>query len=398
MRALFIGSYPNDVEPYRSVFFRQLIHGFADMGVECHVISCVSYTLYRGRSGDIPKFRTETTPSGATVKVYYPHIVTYSAKKIGSWNTIHLTQAAIEQAVIKQVKKIGLDFDFVYGHFFIGGGLTAAKVGRRFGIPAYIAYGECNFDTEVRNKIGDITKKHMEGVRGIISVSGANCAELERRGFAEDIPVLLSVNSVNNSVFYPKDKLECRRKLGIDPDDFIVGFVGYFIERKGPHRLLDACRNIEGVKLAFAGRGENAPKGENVVFCRSLLHEEVADFLGAVDVFALPTLNEGCCNAVVEAMACGKAIISSDLPFNHDVLNSENSILVDPRNIGEIESAVRLLYSDPELSARLSENALRDARELTIPIRARNILNFIEKTCGAKNKDVENKEISAESH
>ena len=84
MRALFIGSYPNDVEPYRSVFFRQLIHGFADMGVECHVISCVSYTLYRGRSGDIPKFRTETTPSGATVKVYYPHIVTYSAKKIGS--------------------------------------------------------------------------------------------------------------------------------------------------------------------------------------------------------------------------------------------------------------------------------------------------------------------------
>lgn len=390
MRALFIGSYPNDVEPYRSVFFRQLIHGFADMGVECHVISCVSYTLYRGRSGDIPKFRTETTEGGAQVKVYYPHIITYSAKKIGSWNTIHLTQAAIEHAVIKQVKKLDLHFDFVYGHFFIGGGLTAAKVGRKFGIPAYIAYGECNFDTEVRNKIGDITKEHMEGVKGIISVSGANCAELKKRGFADDIPVLLSVNSVNTHVFHPKDKSECRRKLGLPQDDFIVGFVGYFIERKGPGRLLDACRNIEGVKLAFAGRGANEPSGDNVVFCRSLLHEEVADFLGAVDVFALPTLNEGCCNAVVEAMACGKAIISSDLPFNHDVLNCNNAVLVDPLNIVEIENAVRGLYSDPDLRQRLASAALNDAEGLTIPKRAKNILDFIEKTCGAKIENVEN--------
>lgn len=380
MRALFIGSYPNSADPHRSVFFRELIYQFARLGVECTVISPLSVTKYRRRALQIPTSDCERLDGGETVCVYRPRMISYSAKKIGRWNTIHLTQRSIDRAVLRKVKTLDTKFDFVYGHFFLGGGLTAAWLGRMLGIPAYIAYGECSFDTEVRNKYGDISPREMEGVHGIISVSSANSADLHSRGFADGIPVCLALNAVDTKIFHVRDREACREKFGFSKDDFIVGFVGGFIERKGPVRIMEACRDLEGVKLAFAGKGEQKPSGEQVVFCDSLKHEDIADFLNAVDVFALPTLHEGCCNAVVEAMSCGKAIVSSDLPFNHDILNPQNAILVDPRDVGQIREAIRKLRDDAALRSRLAKQALKDAEKLTIDQRARNILDFIRRT------------------
>lgn len=380
MKGLFIGSYPNPVEPYRSVFFRELIYQMAETGVDVTVISCVSVTAYKGKVREIPEFEVEVLPSGKTVKVYRPRIVTYSAKKIGKWNTVRLTQKSIENAVIKQIKKIDEHFDFFYGHFFLGGGLTAAKAGSYFNIPSYIAYGECDFNTEVYNKYGDIKREQMESVKGIIAVSSANKRDVETRDFARDIPVLLCVNSINEKIFMPKDKADCRKKFGFTSEDFIVGFVGYFIHRKGPDRVLKACEGLDDVKLAFAGKGELEPKGDNVIFAQPLKHEEVADFLGAIDVFILPTLNEGCCNAVVEALACGRPIISSDLPFNHDVLNENNSILIDPNDIDMIRKSIVELKNDKNKCMQMSINALKTAEELTLKRRAENIFNFINDT------------------
>lgn len=380
MRALFIGSYPNSVDPSRSVFFRELIYQFARMGVDCTVVSPLSVTKYGFRAKEIPTKECEAVHDNISVSVYRPRMLSYSAKQIGRWNTIHLTQKSIDDAVIRQVKKLDTKFDFVYGHFFLGGGLTAAKVGRMLGIPAYIAYGECSFDTEVRNKYGDIRPEQLRGVHGIISVSSANSDDLESRGLASGIPVCLALNAVNSSVFSVKDNKHCRDKFGFSKDDFIVGFVGGFIERKGPERIVEACNGLDGVKLAFAGKGENKPSGENVVFCESLKHDDVADFLNAIDVFVLPTLNEGCCNAIIEAMSCGKAIVSSDLPFNHDVLNTNNSILVDPQDIGQIREAILKLREDSILRNTLAKQALHDAQSLTIDQRANKILKFIQET------------------
>ncbi len=377
MKALFIGSYPNPVEPFRSVFFRELIYEMAKQGIECTVISCVSITAYRSKIFQIPEYSVETLENGVKIEVYRPHIITYSAKKIGKWNTMSLTQKSIESKVLKLVKKINKTFDFVYGHFFLGGGLTAAKVGQKFKIPAYIAYGECNFETEVSNKY-IIKKEEMKGVRGIVAVSSYNKKDIEKREFSKDIPVLLSNNSINEKVFHIKDKEKCREELGLSKNDFIVGFVGYFIERKGPERVLEACSSLEKVKLAFVGKGENRPEGENVIFCKSLSHEKIVDFLNAIDVFVLPTKNEGCCNAVIEAMACGKAIISSDLPFNHDILNNNNAILINPMDINAIRQAVIKLRDNKELRKKIGIQALKDSSRLTISYRANNILEFIK--------------------
>ena len=90
---------------------------------------------------------------------------------------------------------------------------------------------------------------------------------------------------------------------------------------------------------------------------------------------------EGCPNSVIEAMACGLPIISSDLPFNYDILDSSNSILVDPMDVNEIANAIITLKEDETLRSKLSKGAIKKVSELTIEKRVSKILNFIREKC-----------------
>ena len=91
----------------------------------------------------------------------------------------------------------------------------------------------------------------------------------------------------------------------------------------------------------------------------------------------LPTLAEGCCNAIIEAMACGLPIISSDLQFNDDILNEKNSIRIDSNNIDQIADAIRYLKDNPKVRETMSAASLEKAKELDIKNRAKKIIQFI---------------------
>ena len=67
---LFIGIYPNPVDPYRNVFFQNLIFSLADQGVDCTVIMPVSVTHYKGKTKQIPLQDVHTTKGGNKVRVY----------------------------------------------------------------------------------------------------------------------------------------------------------------------------------------------------------------------------------------------------------------------------------------------------------------------------------------
>ena len=376
-KALFIGMYPNEVNKYRNVFFQNLIFAIADMGIECTVISPVPVTKYRGRIKEIPKKTIHKTLNSNAVTVYYPRYISVSSKQIGPYNTEVLSERLFENAAIKVAKRLKCDFDFVYGHFVLYGGLAAIKIGNLLNIPSFFAYGECDFRTEVGNTYGLPSKKEIEGLRGVVSVSTKNTNELNELGFIGNTPVITAPNSTDLSLFRKMPKDDCRKKLGMPEDKYIVGFVGGFIERKGDKRLLEAVNQLDDTYVAFAGRGEDKPSGDRVVFCQAMEHNDIPVFLNAVDVFVLPTLAEGSCNAIVEAMACSLPIISSDLPFNDDVLDNENSIRIDPMNIDQIEAAIEKVR-DIKTRKVMGANAFSTAQEFSIQNRAIKILHFID--------------------
>ena len=183
-------------------------------------------------------------------------------------------------------------------------------------------------------------------------------------------------------MFRKLDKLECREKLGIPSHVFIIAFVGAYKTNKGADRLSEAIKLISGqtVYSFFIGSGNVAPSAPNMLFEGRLLQHQIPIYLNAADVFVLPTLAEGCCNAILEAMACGLPIISSNLPFNWDILNDKNSILIDPNNINQIADAIQRLRDSPKLRSEMSEEALKTVRDLTIDKRAKRILDFINNT------------------
>lgn len=374
---LFVGMYPNDIDQFRNVFFRNLIFAIADQGIKCVVISPVSLTKYGFEIFRIPQVEIQRTNKGAEIEVYYPRYVSLSAKNIFGYNTCKATEYLFEHCALKTAAKLDNTFDCVYGHFILLGGLAAVRVGRALKIPSFIAYGECDYHSEVGCKYGVPSEEQLENLTGIISVSSKNTLELEKVGVSKDKPVLTAPNSVDMTLFYPMDKNECRKKLNLPIDKFIVGFVGYFKERKGDKRLLEAANQLDEVYLAYAGSGEKPPASEKVLFCEALNHEDIPIFLNAIDVFCLPTLNEGSCNALVEAAACGCPIISSDMSFNDDFLNDENSIRINPNNVNEIRNAISILYENERLRERLAKRIVKDCQLFSIENRAKKILKFM---------------------
>ena len=132
------------------------------------------------------------------------------------------------------------------------------------------------------------------------------------------------------------------------------------------------------IKALFLGRGPLKANYVGTLSEKTVPHSELPEYLCCADVFVLPTLNEGCSNAVIEALACGLPVISSNLEFNYDLLNSSNSILIDPENVDEIAAAIKLLKDDGKLMNRLRYNILKNPNN-SLEKRAKTILQIITK-------------------
>ena len=378
---LFIGWYPNPVEQYKNVFFQNLVFALSDAGNDCTVISPVSYMRYTKKITIIPKETYQITPGNTKVKVYYPRVFSASSKQIGSFNTEIITEKWFEDGALRIAKKLNREkecFDAVYGHFFLYGGLAAIKIGRFLNIPSFVAFGECDYESQVQATYGDLKIKDIEGLSGVISVSTKNAKKLDELGIFGNIPKIIAPNAVDHNLFKKLNKEACRKKFGLPLDKLIVGFVGGFIERKGDKRLLEAVNQIEDVYLAYAGVGNEPPSGARVLFCKPLRHEEVPVLLNAIDIFCLPTLSEGSCNAVAEALSCGVPVISSNLEFNDDVLNDSNSIRINPNSVDEIKDAINLLKNDREIRNSIAKAGYARAQTLAIEQRAKIIADFME--------------------
>ena len=271
--------------------------------------------------------------------------------------------------------------DVCYGHFWRNGYYAVPFV-KANKIPLFVATGEGDL-RKYAPVLTSVGYKEMKNyLNGVISVSSNNRNISKELGLLDGKDCLVAPNAIDNNLFYKKERSMLRQKYGLSQEDFIVAFVGAFNNRKGPQRVSAAIEKVGGVKSFFiGGQGESEliePNCEGILFKGRLTHDTIPDYLNMADVFVLPTLNEGCCNAVVEALACGLPVVSSNRPFNYDVLNESNSIMVDPTSVDEIAAAIKELKENKEKRQQLEEGALKTAEELTIDQRAEKILKFME--------------------
>ena len=359
-------------------FVEQLVVTLIDSGVDCDVVVPRSITQNVIRKTTLPpKIYQAITPKNNKYQVYFPRHITVSSID-GALGGIFakINYLTFAGAVKKVVKKYGINPDIFYGHFFYPGGLTAAELSAVYNRPYFVACGE-NYFTSLDKMGSNWVKDKLKNISGVIAVSSNNKNELIKRGYVREEKVGVFINSIDSNMFYPRDKLEMRQKYNFDKDAFIVCFVGRFADVKGPKRLSAALDQIDEVNSIFLGSGSNYPDCSNILYCGAVSHDQVPEYLSLSDVFVLPTLAEGCCNAIIEAMACGLPIISSNLPFNDDILDDSCSIRIDPTDIDAIRNAIVYLKDNKGERLKMAAAALAKAGGLSIGKRAENILRFI---------------------
>lgn len=358
-------------------FVGELIRTIADTGALCTVIAPQSIMKRVVRKG---KFRSrywiDYTTDGHQIEVYQPYSLSFSNIKVGEYS---LSGLCSKRAIVKQFKTIDKQFDVLYAHFW-GSGIVAGELANMCNTPFVVATGESSILVN-QSYPKQYIEKRLKKLAGVIAVSTKNKEESLALGLGIEKPFAIVPNAVDTSKFKVLDKQKVRHQLSISAATFVIGFVGAFIERKGPLRLLKAIQELgdDDIKVLFIGGGDPIVD-KSVIFSGKLNHTEIPNYLNACDVFVLPTLAEGCSNAIVEAMACGLPIVSSDLPFNTDILDHQNSILIDPMNINEIALAIKELKENPQRRKEMSKNSLKKAQDLSIARRAEKILDFIYET------------------
>ncbi|MGZ4858568.1 MAG: glycosyltransferase family 4 protein [Candidatus Angelobacter sp.] len=148
--------------------------------------------------------------------------------------------------------------------------------------------------------------------------------------------------------------------------DKVVGMVARLDLQKGFEYLLRAVRELCGVfrelKVVIVGEGPDRKAIEDMIRQYGLqstviLAGKQSDMPGvyaAMDIFVLPSLNEGLPMTILEAMAASKPVIATKVGAIPTLIrNGETGLLVEARDTDGLRKAIARLLSDPDLCRRM---------------------------------------------
>ncbi len=198
-----------------------------------------------------------------------------------------------------------------------------------------------------------------------------------------------------------------RKSIGVGADDIMVVTVARLEEQKDHLSLLKAARltleklslkkagvRAARIKFVIAGGGalidelkDEAKKlglSSSVIFLGT--RTDIKDILHSSDIFLLTSIYEGMPNAILEAQACGVAVIATDVGGVSEIITDNfNGVLCKPKDIENIAEKLIYLIENPGVAEFLAKNALERLETKF------SCSNLISKTCAIyKNLMVQN--------
>jgi glycosyltransferase involved in cell wall biosynthesis len=342
--------FPNAVQPWGSLYNR---YQYSALGHRCTVevlglipwfpgIDLLGRWSAAATLSAVPRFERI-----AGLPVYHPR-VPYIPK------VPTLTPPLFAAGLIHHLLRRRKHVDVLVGSGAYPDGVACVWLGRLLNIPTVLQVVGTDLNV-IPTLVGprQILKWTLARADRIITVS----APLRDRAIelgADPARTVTIPNGVDTTIFHPRDKMACRTKLGLPADEKLIVFVGSLTEAKGVNDLLLAfesmARSLADVRLVLVGAGP-ARDACQAVACRMngrvtlagvQAPEEVAVFLGAADVFVLPSWREGTPNVILEALASGRRVVATAVGGIPDLVTTRTwGEVVRPRDPQALADALR---------------------------------------------------------
>jgi len=218
--------------------------------------------------------------------------------------------------------------DLIDAHFGYPEGAACVQIAHRLGIPSFITVR--GFENEYLriSGIGDQLVTALRSAAACVCVSHSLRELILRHGVAPDRVTVIH-NAIDRDLFRPGDRTAARAAVGVPAGVPLVVSVGHLVTRKRHHVLIEAFARLKRrhpeARLAIVGAVTFEPDypehlgrlagelsvSDSVQFVGNLRQMQVVQWLRAADAFALGTEREGCCNALLEALACGVPVVTT---------------------------------------------------------------------------------------
>jgi glycosyltransferase involved in cell wall biosynthesis len=264
----------------------------------------------------------------------------------------------LEKCLRAELGRLGTSrIDLIDAQFEYPEGVGAVRAARALGLPVFVT---------LRGLLTKYLKSPsrraqcldaLRAATGVISVSHSLKRTAEEHGI-DGSKIRVIPNAVDPGAFGPGSRAEARRALGVGPEEPLVVTVAHVQPVKGQHDLVEALAQVKvkrgAVRAALIGNHEYDTRytravkrgialgglQADITFLGQQPPHMIAHWLRAADVFALPSYHEGCCNAVLEALACGTPVVTTPVGDNANYVDASHGLLVPPGNAAALAGAI----------------------------------------------------------
>ena len=259
--------------------------------------------------------------------------------------------------------------------YLLHGNVLGRVVGRLSGVPSIISseltIGQARMWGRITTKLTNPLADAVE----VNSVAGGEAVVSDLGVPKEKIKVVLPGLDLDE-FGSTTNRDQMRLELGVDATKHLVLYIGRLRPVKGVEygikAFASALGELPNMHMALAGEGEQREDlealagtlgiSEHVSFLG--VRNDLPDLLSAADSVLMPSLTEGFPRVAIEAMAAGKSVIATKVGgVPEAITHGQSGILVQPKNIESMSTALVELVRDVELQARLSVAARKHVEQ-----------------------------------
>ncbi len=278
---------------------------------------------------------------------------------------------------VKNLKKEIGKIDLVHAYFAHIAGFAGINISKFFKVPLVVGVMGSDINRFVLRNEG----RWYDRKRALASLSDANAIIAVSEDLKNKVESLGDFssktykihNGVSTDTFKPADKLTARKELGLPIKKKILLFVGNIIKEKGVLELLDAIKiiNRDDLSVVMVGRdylqSDEMHKHSQILFKGAVPYENIPRYMQASDILVHPSYSEGFGKVLIESLACGCPVVSTDATAIPEIISSEDlGILVPPKDSVSLADAISNALAKKWNIEKLLEHAKRFSTEKSI--------------------------------